>query len=101
LEITESFLDTFLGHSRKIIESLTDVPTLGFNLSREPTARDLFKSITTEIAPPNILEKVKHLPLTFSPWSPELYEECMVKQRANFGKNAVRSFIIYLLIPNP
>ncbi|OBT71020.1 hypothetical protein VF21_10127 [Pseudogymnoascus sp. 05NY08] len=59
----------------------------GFRKSQEPTARDLWKSITADIAPPAVLEQVAKLPLTFAPWSPELYEECMTKQRANFGDN--------------
>ncbi|KAG0648385.1 N-acetyl-beta-glucosaminidase [Hyphodiscus hymeniophilus] len=59
----------------------------GFRKSREPTVRDLYRSITTDVAPPAIIERVAQLPLTYSPWSPALYEECMTKQRANFSHN--------------
>lgn len=61
----------------------------GFKKSMKPTARDLYRDITIDVAPPAILKKVADLPLTFSPWSPELYEECMTKQVANFGYNKV------------
>jgi len=59
----------------------------GFRKSSRLPDRDMFKSITTEIAPPEILSRVQNLPLTFSPWSAEHYEECMTKQEANFGYN--------------
>jgi beta-N-acetylhexosaminidase len=63
--------------------------TVGFHKSSDPTARDLYRDITKDVAPPEVLERVGKLSLTFSPWSPELYEECMRKQRANFHNNAV------------
>ncbi|TVY81368.1 Mycothiol acetyltransferase [Lachnellula suecica] len=55
-----------------------------FFVHREPTIRDLYKDIRSEIAPPAIIERVSKMNFNFSPWSPELYEECMTKQRANF-----------------
>lgn len=60
----------------------------GFRKSSDPTARDLYRDITKDVSPPEVLERIAKLPLTFSPWSPELYEECMQKQRANFHNNA-------------
>ncbi|KAH7377982.1 putative beta-N-acetylglucosaminidase [Cadophora sp. MPI-SDFR-AT-0126] len=56
----------------------------GFRKSVEPTARDFYRNITGEIAAPEILARVAKLPLKFVPWSPELYDECITKQRANF-----------------
>ncbi|KAH6715139.1 putative beta-N-acetylglucosaminidase [Leptodontidium sp. MPI-SDFR-AT-0119] len=57
----------------------------GFQKPVEPTARDFYRSIKEgEIAPPDILARVSKLPLKFAPWSPELYDECITKQRANF-----------------
>ncbi|KAK0115910.1 hypothetical protein ONS95_012953 [Cadophora gregata] len=56
----------------------------GFRKPIEPTARDFYRNITGEIAPPDILARVSKLPLKFVPWSPELYDECITKQRANF-----------------
>ncbi|KAH7128048.1 hypothetical protein B0J13DRAFT_143270 [Dactylonectria estremocensis] len=56
----------------------------GFHKSTKPGVRDLYKDIRGSIVPPEVLEKVAKTNLKFSPWSPELYEECMTKQRANF-----------------
>ncbi|KUJ20071.1 putative beta-N-acetylglucosaminidase [Mollisia scopiformis] len=56
----------------------------GFRHPTKPTAQDLYRDITKDVAPPEILAKVAKLPLKFSPWSAELYEETMTKQRANF-----------------
>ncbi|PVH79801.1 glycoside hydrolase family 3 protein [Cadophora sp. DSE1049] len=56
----------------------------GFRKPVEPTARDFYRNITGEIAPPDILARVAKLPLKFVPWSPGLYDECIAKQRANF-----------------
>lgn len=56
----------------------------GFRKSTGPTSRDLYKDIRGAVAPPEILERVSKTHLKFSPWSPELYEECVTKQRANF-----------------
>ncbi|KAL3424922.1 beta-N-acetylglucosaminidase [Phlyctema vagabunda] len=56
----------------------------GFQKQTAPTARDMYKDIRNEIAPAAVLERVSKLDLTFAPWSPEGYEECMKKQRANF-----------------
>ena len=39
------------------------------------------------------MEKVSKLNFKFSPWSPELYEECMAKQRALFVRRISRSVI--------
>ena len=55
----------------------------GFRKSTAPTSRDLFRNITSEFAPPHILDRVSSLPHTFKPWSPELYDECIAKQKAN------------------
>lgn len=60
----------------------------GFRRSAKPTARDLFKSIKTEIVPANIMSGVEKCSATFAPWTSEGYEECMVKQQENFGHNA-------------
>ncbi|TAQ89249.1 hypothetical protein B7494_g2412 [Chlorociboria aeruginascens] len=59
----------------------------GFRKPMKPTSRDLFRSIKADVAPPHILERVAKVPLTFAPWTPEGYEECMTKQRANFSHN--------------
>ncbi|KPM43212.1 hypothetical protein AK830_g3350 [Neonectria ditissima] len=56
----------------------------GFHKSTEPTLRDLYRDIRGAIAPPEVLEKVAKMNFKFSPWSPELYEECIAKQNANF-----------------
>lgn len=56
----------------------------GFHKSTEPAARDLYRDIRGPIAPPEVLERVSKMNLKFSPWSPELYEECVTKQRALF-----------------
>ncbi|ENH69459.1 Amidase [Fusarium oxysporum f. sp. cubense race 1] len=37
-----------------------------------------------EIAPPEIMERVSKTNIKFTPWSPELYEECMAKQNELF-----------------
>ena len=57
---------------------------LGFRKSTAPTARDLYKDITTEVVVPAILDRVSKLSLTFSPWTKGLEEECLTKQRQNF-----------------
>ncbi|KAH6666066.1 hypothetical protein B0J14DRAFT_205992 [Halenospora varia] len=57
----------------------------GFRKSTGSTVRDLYKDIRGAVASPEILERVSKMNLKFSPWSPELYEECMTKQRANFS----------------
>ncbi|KAM0563093.1 hypothetical protein ACHAPJ_001940 [Fusarium lateritium] len=49
------------------------------------SVRDLFKDIRENIAPPEILERVSKTNVKVSPWSPELYEECMTRQRAQFS----------------
>ncbi|KAF5546566.1 amidase [Fusarium mexicanum] len=48
------------------------------------TVRDLFKDIQAEIVPPEIMERVSKINIKFTPWSPELYEECMAKQNELF-----------------
>ena len=40
-----------------------------------------------DVAPAEVLARVATLPLTFSPWKPEMYEETMRKQRENFSSN--------------
>ena len=62
---------------------------LGFHKSPGTGARDLYKDIRSSITSPELLERVSKTNLKFSPWSPDLYEECMAKQRAN---NFVRLF---------
>ncbi|KAI1058908.1 hypothetical protein LB507_004030 [Fusarium sp. FIESC RH6] len=47
--------------------------------------RDLYKDITKETVPSEILERVSKSKARFAPWSAELYEECMTKQRAQFS----------------
>ncbi|KAF4429395.1 hypothetical protein FACUT_9138 [Fusarium acutatum] len=48
------------------------------------TVRDLYKDIQAEIVPPEIMERVSKINIKFTPWSPELYEECMAKQNEQF-----------------
>ncbi|KAF5717618.1 amidase [Fusarium globosum] len=48
------------------------------------TVRDLYKDIQAEIAPPEAMERVSKTNIKFTPWSPELYEECMAKQNELF-----------------
>ncbi|KAF9763124.1 hypothetical protein IL306_003243 [Fusarium sp. DS 682] len=50
----------------------------------EITTRDLYKDIRSEIAPPEIMERVSKTNVKFTPWSPEMYEECMNKQQELF-----------------
>ncbi|KAI5462791.1 hypothetical protein BGZ63DRAFT_173908 [Mariannaea sp. PMI_226] len=57
----------------------------GFQKSTEPGLRDLFKDIRNTIAPAEVLERVSKTAYKFSPLTPELYEECITKQRANFN----------------
>ncbi|KAH8821467.1 acyl-CoA N-acyltransferase [Xylogone sp. PMI_703] len=59
----------------------------GFKKLENPTPRDLFRDISNDVAPPDVISRVEHLPYKFIPWSHELYGECMVKQNENFGKN--------------
>ncbi|RDL35281.1 uncharacterized protein BP5553_07212 [Venustampulla echinocandica] len=56
----------------------------GFRGPTGPTSRDLFRDITSDVAPPDVVDRVSKLPFKFTPWSPALEEECMTKQRANF-----------------
>ncbi|CZR61312.1 uncharacterized protein PAC_11208 [Phialocephala subalpina] len=56
-----------------------------FHKSTGPAVRDLYKDIRGAIAPPEILARVSKTNIKFSPWSLELYEECITKQRANFS----------------
>ena len=76
------------GLSIPILRSICHPRTLltlaGYLKSTAPTARDLFRDITGSVVPPETLERVSKLPFTFSPWSADLYKECMTKQRANF-----------------
>ncbi|RFN46288.1 hypothetical protein FIE12Z_9442 [Fusarium flagelliforme] len=51
--------------------------------------RDLYKDITKETAPSEILERASKSKAKFAPWSTELYEECMTKQRAQFSWSGV------------
>ncbi|KAF4992802.1 hypothetical protein FGRMN_6904 [Fusarium graminum] len=51
--------------------------------------RDLYKDIRETIVPPEITERVSKTKATFSPWSAELYEECMVKQEAQFSWSGI------------
>ncbi|RFU32228.1 hypothetical protein B7463_g4130, partial [Scytalidium lignicola] len=59
----------------------------GFKTLSNPTPRDLFRDISNDVAPPDVILRVENLPCRFIPWSPELYTECMGKQNENFGKN--------------
>ncbi|KAF5025682.1 hypothetical protein F66182_2288 [Fusarium sp. NRRL 66182] len=60
----------------------------GFQEAPEPV-RDLFKDVRESIAPPEIMARVSKTNVKFSPWSVELYEECMKKQRAQFHWDAI------------
>ncbi|CAG1994875.1 unnamed protein product [Fusarium graminearum] len=51
--------------------------------------KDLYKDITETIAPPEIMERVSKTKATFAPWSADLYEECMTKQKAQFSWSGV------------
>ncbi|KAE9374158.1 glycoside hydrolase family 3 protein [Stipitochalara longipes BDJ] len=55
----------------------------GFHKSTAPGARDFYRDIRGAIAPPEVLERVSKMKLKFSPWSADLYEECIAKQQAN------------------
>lgn len=57
----------------------------GFHKSPESTVRDLYKDLHGAVAPPEVLERVSKMNIKFAPWSPELYEECMAKQKALFS----------------
>ncbi|KAH8697305.1 acyl-CoA N-acyltransferase [Talaromyces proteolyticus] len=57
----------------------------GFHKSTKPIIRDFYKDIRGDVAPPKVLERVSKMNFRFSPWSPELYEECITKQRATFS----------------
>ncbi|KAG5747850.1 hypothetical protein H9Q69_009576 [Fusarium xylarioides] len=48
------------------------------------SVRDLYKDIQAEIAPSEIMERVSKTNMKFTPWSPELYDECMTKQNELF-----------------
>ncbi|EWZ43074.1 hypothetical protein ACJA88_012250 [Fusarium oxysporum] len=54
------------------------------NYTETITTRDLYKDIEGEIAPPEVMERVSKTSIKFTPWSPELYEECMTKQNELF-----------------
>ncbi|RDW59792.1 hypothetical protein BP6252_12879 [Coleophoma cylindrospora] len=56
----------------------------GFQKHTTPTARDMYRDIRQEVAPAAVLDRVSKLDLTFAPLSPDKYEECITKQRANF-----------------
>lgn len=43
--------------------------------------------LQADVVCPKVLARVASLPLTFSPWAPDLYEETMRKQRENFSHN--------------
>ncbi|KAF4436459.1 hypothetical protein F53441_13249 [Fusarium austroafricanum] len=47
--------------------------------------RDLYKDIRGEIVPPEIMDRVSKTNVKFTPWSPELYDECMTKQLKQFS----------------
>ncbi|CAG9947287.1 unnamed protein product [Clonostachys rosea f. rosea IK726] len=58
----------------------------GFKRSPDLGPRDLFKDIRNDdVVPADVLEKVAKTNIIYRPWSPELYEECLEKQRANFN----------------
>ena len=52
----------------------------------DKVTRDLYRDIRgeIEIASPEVMEKVSQSHIEFRPWSPELEEECLTKQRALF-----------------
>lgn len=88
---------------------LSFLTAAGFLKSTGPNIRDMFRDISVrtnfthtssfldclmliihsqkEVAPADVISKVEDLPLTFSSWTPELYEETMRKQQENFGHN--------------
>ena len=72
------------------------VLSAGFHRFPEQRARDLYRDITVDVAPAEIIAKVSKLPVRFAPWSQDLYDECMEKQRANFGNNKVHCLQAFL-----
>ncbi|KAH8600956.1 hypothetical protein B0O99DRAFT_589828 [Bisporella sp. PMI_857] len=86
-EVNSVFPRFWPGVPKEFTGAIEFFSHLGFSVSKDPTARDLYRDISTEVANPELLDRVSKLPLTFSPWSPNLYEECMAKQRANFHNN--------------
>ncbi|RYC84819.1 hypothetical protein BFJ63_vAg12299 [Fusarium oxysporum f. sp. narcissi] len=63
---------------------LKDAAKKAGNYTETITTRDLYKDIEGEIAPPEVMERVSKTSIKFTPWSPELYEECMTKQNELF-----------------
>ncbi|VUC35341.1 unnamed protein product [Clonostachys rosea] len=57
----------------------------GFKKSPDLGCRDLFKDIRNDVVPAEVLERVAKTNIIYRPWSPELYEECLKKQKANFS----------------
>ncbi|GKU08113.1 mycothiol acetyltransferase [Fusarium langsethiae] len=51
--------------------------------------KDLYKDVSEAIAPPEIMDRVSKTKATFSPWSADLYEECMTKQKAQFSWSGI------------
>ncbi len=88
------FIEVHHNIHRDLRIGSTDDTYVGFHKSTEPTIRDLYRDIRGAIAPPEILERVSKMNLKFSPWSPELYEECVTKQRANFVRLVLDSTLI-------
>ncbi|RKL08763.1 hypothetical protein BFJ68_g9253 [Fusarium oxysporum] len=65
-------------------KGLKDAAKKAGNYTETITTRDLYKDIEGEIAPPEVMERVSKTSIKFTPWSPELYEECMTKQNELF-----------------
>lgn len=57
---------------------------IGFHKSTDLPARDLWKDIRTDLVPPEIMERVSKSNIKFTPLTPELFEECMARQKALF-----------------
>lgn len=61
----------------------------GFLKTKKPSLRDFYQNIRKYNAPASVFDRAAKVGVTFAPWREDLAEECMVKQRNNFGNNAV------------
>ncbi|KAI9743394.1 MAG: hypothetical protein M1818_003241 [Claussenomyces sp. TS43310] len=60
----------------------------GFRRTAQPSARDFYQDIRHYTAPEAVMDRAAKAGLTFAPWREDLVEECLTKQRKNFGNNA-------------
>lgn len=64
----------------------------GFVRTAEASARDLYQDIQKFEIPLVISERAAKAGMTYGPWTEEGVEECLEKQKRNFGRNAVCYF---------